>query len=304
MAASICLPMVFQPVTFGGNTYVDGGLVSNLPAWPFDEERELDPAALTLAFDIYQEPQSGKLTWMNWPQAAWRTLLSGAAVLNLRAMRNAHLFILETQLDLLAFDLRPSEVAHQVVQSAAAAENQIARRVSVEPDIYLAGCAAAHDLVVTACYRSPSVFTSSKTPLKVRVGIALKDEPDSLAARIRYGAGFDADDIDRGIVLPLEHSIIGAAWRQRAPWLELAPFPDALNIPGETYAYLRRRTSPELAWILCVPIFPTNAQEPSFVVTVDSNRPLKPTKAGQAFAYKLSQELKTAFRPVVVDLES
>ena len=39
VAASICLPVIFRPFEFGSSVFLDGGLVSNLPAWPFDEER-------------------------------------------------------------------------------------------------------------------------------------------------------------------------------------------------------------------------------------------------------------------------
>ena len=44
--------MIFRPFEFGSSLFLDGGLVSNLPAWPFDEERALDPDALTIAVEI------------------------------------------------------------------------------------------------------------------------------------------------------------------------------------------------------------------------------------------------------------
>ena len=43
VAASACYPGVFAPVALGGSLFVDGGLVSNLPAWVFDAERRSDP---------------------------------------------------------------------------------------------------------------------------------------------------------------------------------------------------------------------------------------------------------------------
>lgn len=43
VAASACYPGLFMPVCIGDNQYVDGGLVSNLPAWVFDSERGTDP---------------------------------------------------------------------------------------------------------------------------------------------------------------------------------------------------------------------------------------------------------------------
>ena len=43
VAASACYPGVFAPVPLGNGLFVDGGLVSNLPAWVFDAERRRDP---------------------------------------------------------------------------------------------------------------------------------------------------------------------------------------------------------------------------------------------------------------------
>jgi NTE family protein len=43
VAASACYPGVFRPVAIGDGLFVDGGLVSNLPAWVFDAERGGDP---------------------------------------------------------------------------------------------------------------------------------------------------------------------------------------------------------------------------------------------------------------------
>lgn len=33
VAASCCIPIVFEPIEFGGHRYVDGGVLHNLPAW-------------------------------------------------------------------------------------------------------------------------------------------------------------------------------------------------------------------------------------------------------------------------------
>ena len=43
VAASACYPGVFAPVALDEGLFVDGGLVSNLPAWVFDAERRGDP---------------------------------------------------------------------------------------------------------------------------------------------------------------------------------------------------------------------------------------------------------------------
>ena len=52
VTASMCIPFLFRPWKVGDKFHVDGGIVSNLPAWPFDEERELDFDAITIACEI------------------------------------------------------------------------------------------------------------------------------------------------------------------------------------------------------------------------------------------------------------
>jgi NTE family protein len=44
VAASIAIPFFFKPVKVGTDAYVDGGVVSNFPAWVFDDERLHDKA--------------------------------------------------------------------------------------------------------------------------------------------------------------------------------------------------------------------------------------------------------------------
>jgi NTE family protein len=57
VVASACFPFFFRPVRMGHDMYVDGGLVSNLPAWIFDVEREDNPAYLpTFGFRLVNDP--------------------------------------------------------------------------------------------------------------------------------------------------------------------------------------------------------------------------------------------------------
>jgi len=89
VAASICLPIIFRPWRIGEELHVDGGIVSNLPAWPFDEERELDPGALTVTVEIESPRSSSPLGRFNWLSAAVPTALFGSSELNLRVAGQA-----------------------------------------------------------------------------------------------------------------------------------------------------------------------------------------------------------------------
>lgn len=51
-AASAAIPVVFRPVRIRGRDYLDGGVVSNLPAWALDDIRESEPDAALMVLGI------------------------------------------------------------------------------------------------------------------------------------------------------------------------------------------------------------------------------------------------------------
>ncbi|SKA11443.1 NTE family protein [Enhydrobacter aerosaccus] len=124
VAASVCLPVVFSPWQIAQDLHVDGGIVSNLPAWSFDEERELDPEALTIAVEVEVQPESAYLNRFNWVPAAIRTGLFGSGELNLRISGPSEKLALPTKFGLLDFDKSAEATAAEVREVAAAAGTQ------------------------------------------------------------------------------------------------------------------------------------------------------------------------------------
>jgi NTE family protein len=62
VAASMALPILFKPAhvahpNYEGALFFDGGFTSNLPAWPYDVQRELDPDLYTLLIEIVDRDQ-------------------------------------------------------------------------------------------------------------------------------------------------------------------------------------------------------------------------------------------------------
>ncbi len=54
VAASIAIPFFFRPRTVTDVSLIDGGVVSNFPAWVFDKERAKAPDVLTFGFRLVQ----------------------------------------------------------------------------------------------------------------------------------------------------------------------------------------------------------------------------------------------------------
>ena len=121
VAASISLPIIFEPLIIDENLHMDGGIVSNLPAWSFDEERELDPDAITLAIEIQTATERRILNRLNWLGAFLRTGLFGSSELNLRAAGQAERLELSTSLHLLEFDLSVDRAIKEVLDAETAA---------------------------------------------------------------------------------------------------------------------------------------------------------------------------------------
>ncbi|MDP9415061.1 MAG: patatin-like phospholipase family protein, partial [Pseudomonadota bacterium] len=148
VAASICLPVIFRPWAIDGELHVDGGFVSNLPAWPFDEERELDPDALTIAVEIEDRAGSRKLGRYSWLPAAVRTALFGSGELNLRVAGTAEQLALPTSFGLLDFDKSAAQAAAEVRQVAEAAGVRLDKRLFRLAEIYRNACQVAQALAV------------------------------------------------------------------------------------------------------------------------------------------------------------
>ncbi|WP_429346234.1 patatin-like phospholipase family protein [Paraburkholderia sp. Clong3] len=136
VAASICLPVIFRPHRFvctrgkgvtadrRERSYVDGGLISNLPVWTLDEERERHDSAcggelLTIAFGI--EPKAPGDGSLRKPATLLQALISavvtGSLELDMRKVPNAHHFMMACTLKLMDFH-KPKHIYFDTVARA------------------------------------------------------------------------------------------------------------------------------------------------------------------------------------------
>lgn len=304
VAASISIPLVFEPQKIGRETFVDGGLVSNLPAWPFDEERNLDPDTLTLAFEIADaSSDGGEIGPTNWLPAAIRTALFGSGVLNLRAVGRFELIELKTELDVLAFDLEKSAVFEQVADSTTAAELELERRLFERPALYQRACEAMRAFVEQLLDTTPVEGRLGAEKRRVRVSLAMCDEGHSRSLRLRYGAGY-GDDLDERLLLPMDGSAMGQTWRRGEAYFETVPLPSAIALTGRINRFRRKQVWQGMEWVMCIPIFRTDATvtEPEFVVSIDGNeRPAK--SAVESFRTIVEAVAVASFEGLLVDLE-
>lgn len=108
--ASACFPFFFRPVRDGDRMFVDGGLVSNLPVWLFDDERDdetlhLPTFGFRLVNDVLVAREAKPPTqFLRFGQRMAQTLLSGARSLEERGVEYYHAIDLRARVGTLSFD--------------------------------------------------------------------------------------------------------------------------------------------------------------------------------------------------------
>ena len=308
VCASICFPFAFRPWPIlrdgnrGTELHLDGGLISNLPAWCLDEERRLDTDAITLAIAIRDTGQHRRPTRRDWLGAMLRTTIFGGEVLSTRGAGPIEVLRLDTQVELLAFDIDKEAALREVREQRRATAALLATRVLGFPD-RLRDATRSLRAAASAWERSVSIGLGIEAPPadSIRVALALPEDhltggvvlrEGKAAVRsltLRFGAGFEGW-ADEGLVLPLAGTTIGEAWTRQEAAFRFLDTPDsAFRGPGNQHRAQRMR--PNLAWVLGVPVaipFPapeTEASGPAIldaVVVVDGLTQVPPERAARA----------------------
>lgn len=276
VVASICLPVIFRPWKIDECLFLDGGLVSNLPIWPFDEERALDPDALTIAVCISRTAAQWRRPSASWLIPALKTAAFGAAILNERAVDQLVMLKITTELDLMDFDASRQKIFESVQLAKKQASTQILEKIFELPDVYKFACHKMHGQLIDLLPTLRPAFNEPNNLGRVRVAVAVRHSDWSSVVKLKYTAGYETDH-DEGIFLPLRGSLVGETWTVGKPQLERAPFPERLNLAGPEHERLRKKFAEDIKWILTVPIFGANpsVHSPAFVVAIDGSGELR-----------------------------
>lgn len=203
VAASMCIPTIFEAHTVGGDRYFDGGLVSNLPVWAFDEERAMDQDALTIAIELGDtdpqaaRPSSDKLKY-DWVAPTLRTAIFGANALNVRAAGRLHTIRLTNSLDMLDFDKTREEYRQAVIEAADAARRQIQVDILGIPRLLDELCLELRDLIALGWTEAMGGRLPGGT---IRVAIAVLEGGFTETYRVSHTAGFSC--CEEGLLLPV-----------------------------------------------------------------------------------------------------
>ena len=287
VAASVCLPFVFKPwnLTFYRHTetrieliegqFLDGGLVSNLPAWPFDEERVLNPEIGTIALSIESEVKIGK----HWTAAVLGTVVNGSSMIHTRAAGSTLKIPLAPRLEMMQFDASAQDVLDVVSATAIAVDFRLAEELRTRSALE-ASAKALHTIFHTLVTGSIGQWFQRVPNPRVRVAIVAERGGSVNSLSTVFTHGYKEGDVDRTATRRADCWIFDKALKTGKARLYL------LNnrVPGDDM-YRGERVWPKARWLACFPIpLPQQLLEMPqrrmrrCVVVVDSNMPIDNTK--------------------------
>ncbi|PLP87456.1 hypothetical protein CYD26_21385 [Pseudomonas sp. FFUP_PS_473] len=283
VAASVCLPFVFEPwnLTFYRHTetkteliegqFLDGGLVSNLPAWPFDEERVLNPGVGTIALSLESEVKIGK----HWTSAVLGTVVNGSSMIHTRAAGSTLKIPLTPSMNMMQFDASAEDVWDVVSKTASAVEFRLTEEIDTRATLQ-AAAKAMHGVFHSFVMDSVGEWFEPVRNPRVRVAIVAERGGSMNSLTTVFTHGYKPGDVDSGITRKAGSWIFEQALRTNKPQIH---FLDK-RLPGDD-VYRKERIWPRARWIACFPMILPNLQPEiperrirRCMLVVDSNMPL------------------------------
>ena len=249
VAASICIPVVFGAWQVGSDRHFDGGLVSNLPAWAFDNERARDRDAWTAAVEIsdtdFQRPKLLGLL-----KAAALTAVFGSSMLNTRSVERLRALRLKVDLKLLQFDFNRATAARIIDDAERKCEGRLVLQLVDIPQTLRGVCEniqTAALAIIGGGGENEDLLTYAGS---VRVGL-FRPAPDDPAALVNdFSVGFEQSPDER-LRLPRWESLPGLVLRDGvARFAEAREWRQGLIIPQDRWA--SKSLSTDIQWCLCV----------------------------------------------------
>lgn len=284
VAASICIPFVFKSVSIKINNYVDGGIVSNLPAWVFEEEWQLDREIVTIAISVGdpKEPKRARvitppsclvslvapigrvvktmIQQFQWLKPFLGTALFGSEALGQRIQGALIRVPVTSELGLLEFDVSMKRGIQQVsnawVATSTILEEQLGEGVE---KIYRINKFFL-DLVDTQVRNNPSWFMGAPNvdkqsrPSRIRVSLALRHRDHQISRRRSFPVGFLSEDRDHELTFPDSCFSTAPSNAGAAKLTSAAGFVISGGASASVAKQLRKSLWSELEWVAVVPV--------------------------------------------------
>lgn len=270
VAASVCLPVIFKPRRIAQALHLDGGLVSNLPAWTFDAERGVDRDAWTAVVQVGKREKAKYIDGIGIVQAAIATGIFGSGELNVRNVDRLRTASLSVELGLL--DFQPGlELANAIIQKARdGCEEKLVFQLCRIPEIMRRVCENIHTEASRLLHIAMGIDENSPTRPVVRVSCFLPPRGDKMSLVAEFQHGFDHAPDER-IRLPLKGSFIGQAYRRHVPaFIDRRDPRWVAFLAKDEHRWLSKTISPSVCCVFAIPFLNPDKGN-NLVVSVDSD---------------------------------
>jgi predicted acylesterase/phospholipase RssA len=268
VCASIGLPFVFEVKSIEHvangkrvlRSYMDGGLLSNLPLWVFDEDRLLAPSVPTVAFSLGEASESAAaqeaaaIQGLGWLMPAVNAIVGGPSRIHRRNVEGLVLVRIPTGLGVLAFAENNGRYCCEVQEAYTAAREQLLLQFQFPRQLQKNLYSLRRDLI------NAFELTLEESNKMLAAAIDIKDADGawdidvSIAVQrwefqrvVQIDASTYVREGARGArakALRFENSGAAAAWTKRGP--DVFQNPDAV-VPGTR-------------WQIAVPIRPSHEE--------------------------------------------
>lgn len=308
VSASIAIPGAFKPVEIAveGTTmrFVDGGVVSNLPIWVFNNEklaferanpslgpvpivgftlREKQPAPSTASVEALTETEqvtASPDSMFAYLGSVVQTSLSGSQAVTQRFVQDLTVAPLHTSLTLLKFDANEAEILNAYHDGFRCADVELRHALIERPRLVQEQLARIHQIVRQGVLK---LIPPAERRRKWRLRVSVVERFGLDTFRVTFGHNMDEDADDR---LLLDDRGRGAPAAYKTKAVRLIDVGAAWSQPQADYMtkYERALVPTSMQSILCVPIFPNTAAwqvpaeqkpTPCGVLSIDCSRSLQ-----------------------------
>ena len=260
VGASIAIPGVFRPPEINNMILVDGGVLSNFPAWVFDDDRERQKEIVpTFGFRLTSVPSAveasaGKWkTLLGYAAAFFKTTLFGDSVLEVREIEDLNLIPIRVTADTLDFDLNVKDKLALWNAGLVAAGDFFRHYIGPkDPEQINQLLAYLKDKFLA------EILSGGVVPQNIphlRINVALPVEPKRRKLRILYHHNMTAD-ADQSLVLGVNEGAIGRCWQtHRMVAVDMEQAKNTFESEWQMSKMQQALVRPTLKSLLSIPIF-------------------------------------------------
>lgn len=294
--------------------YYDGGLLSNLPTWVFDDERAIDRDAWSLAIEVGdgvgELPAHGDLSSFGKLVRFLRTTVFGSASLNKRNISKLIEIPLNTDIGVLDLDLTKEEVRALVQDAYGEAKDVLDREAILRAAPKTIAEEFAQLLKATGFPAWSQTIRVTVTPIPQSVLSAVSlGRHKGLSVRLRYHHGFE-DSADEYLAIPIDGSFLGRALVDQAISYDTVDTRTTGFVDTERrLRWLQKFVNRDLKWIASLPLFyrvelsKDIAQDRAYVITIDGDDWDKANDDLYTAAFEQSLELMHQFLPAIIGVD-